>query len=218
MGGASLRLPDLSCAGKAVGNRHSFSAGNAQPAGKALSRSLQASTKLAGRAGCASARSPAAAPAATDHAERQRERSSRADPAAPAQAVKIKYRSRQNRLPARAVLRLVRAGQDLSQANRTIRHRRRDEAGPRRNGQHAARMVRTLGENDYFLARIPQPARHVEKQFHSRRPQSKRGRWRNVLRPLGSPFVHSLQLFDASHADRADACRPYRHSLRTTAT
>src|SRR5258708_38030228 len=106
MGGASLRLPDLSCAGKAVGNRHSFSAGNAQPAGKPLSRSLQASTKLAGRAGRARARSPAAAPAATDHAELQLERSSRADPTAPAQAVKIKCRALHNRIPPRPVLRL----------------------------------------------------------------------------------------------------------------
>src|ERR1700730_4665477 len=129
MGGAPLGLSALPGAGQAVGNRHALSTRSAQFAGKADSRILQANSKLAGFSRFARARSPVAAPAAANHTERQRDQSSRADSTAPAQALKTQRRSRQNRLPARAVFCPLRASENLSQANRTGRHGRRDEGG-----------------------------------------------------------------------------------------
>src|SRR5882672_8656358 len=108
MGRASFRLPDLSGAGQTIGHRHSFSAGQTQPAGEAATRALQAGTKLAGWTRLTRTRPPVAPSIAADHAERQRERSSRPHSAASTQAVKDKYRSRQDRLFARAILRAMR--------------------------------------------------------------------------------------------------------------
>src|SRR5207249_1846441 len=89
-------VSDLSGSCQTAGNRHSFSASEAESPREAGRRAFQPGARMAGCHGPESDGPPAPAPPANDHAKRQRNQPPRLDPAPPAQTEKEQPGPRQD--------------------------------------------------------------------------------------------------------------------------